>query len=79
MIGKLILTAIILGGGAFFLFSDSFDEFIGSYANAASSDIENLKDIPIPSDKINNTFEVVYEKLTEVKLFVSDFLKISLF
>ena len=79
MIGKLILTAVILGGGAFFLFSDSFDEFIGSYANAASSDIENLKDIPIPSDKINDTFEVVYEKLVEVKLFVSDFLKISLF
>ena len=79
MIGKLILTAVILGSGAFFLFSDSFDEFIGPYANAASSDIENLKDIPIPSDKINDTFEVVYEKLVGVKLFVSDFLKISLF
>ena len=79
MKGKLILTAIILGGGAFFLFSDSFDEFIGSYANAVSSDIENLKDIPIPTDKINDTFEVVYEKLVGVKLFVSDFLKISLF
>ena len=73
MIGKLILTAIILGVGAFFLFSDSFDEFIGSYASAASSDIENLKDIPIPSDKINDTFEVIYEKFISLKLLLSDF------
>ena len=73
MIGKLILTAIILGGGAFFLFSDSFGEFIGSYASAASSDIEDLKDIPIPSDKINETFEVVYEKFISLKLLLSDF------
>ena len=73
MIGKLILTAIILGGGAFFLFSDSFGEFIGSYASAASSDIENLKDIPIPSDKINETFEVIYEKFISLKLLLSDF------
>ena len=73
MIGKLILTAIILGVGAFFLFSDSFDEYIGSYASAASSDIENLKDIPIPSDKINETFEVIYEKFISLKLLLSDF------
>ena len=73
MIGKLILTAIILGVGAFFLFSDSFDEFIGSYASAASSDIENLKDVPIPSDKINETFEVIYEKFISIKLLLSDF------
>ena len=73
MIGKLILTAIILGSGAFFLFSDSFDEFIGSYASAASSDIENLKDIPIPSDKISETFEVIYEKFISLKLLLNDF------
>ena len=73
MKGKLILTAIILGGGAFFLFSDSFDEYIGSYASAASSDIENLKDISISSDKINETFEVVYEKFISLKLLLSDF------
>ena len=73
MKGKLILTAIILGGGAFFLFSDSFDEYIGSYASAASSDIENLKDIPIPSDKISETFEVIYEKFISLKLLLSDF------
>ena len=75
MIGKLILTAIILGGGAFFLFSDSFDEYIGSYASAASSDIENLKDISISSDKINETFEVVYEKFISLKLLLDDFFK----
>ena len=73
MKGKIILTVMILGSGAFFLFSDSFDEFIGSYANAASSDIENLKDIPIPSDKINETFEVIYEKFISLKLLLSDF------
>ena len=73
MIGKLILTAIILGGGAFFLFSDSFGEFIGSYASAASSDIEDLKDAHITSDKIHKTFEVVYEKFISLKLLLSDF------
>ena len=73
MKGKIILTVMILGSGAFFLFSDSFDEFIGSYANAASSDIENLKDIPIPSDKISETFEVIYEKFISLKLLLNDF------
>jgi hypothetical protein len=73
MKGKIILTVMILGSGAFFLFSDSFDEYIGSYANAASSDIENLKDVPIPSDEINETFEVVYEKFISLKLLLSDF------
>ena len=73
MKGKIILTVMILGAGAFFLFSDSFDEFIGSYANAASSDIENLKDISIPSDKINEAFEVVYEKFISLKLLLGDF------
>jgi len=31
MIGKLILTVLILGGGAFLLLSDSFEEFISPY------------------------------------------------
>ena len=75
MKGKIILTVMILGSGAFFLFSDSFDEFIGSYASAASSDIENLKDISISSDKINETFEVVYEKFISLKLLLDDFFK----
>ena len=39
MIRKLILTAIILGGGAFMLLSDDFLEFITPYAGAAATDI----------------------------------------
>ena len=73
MKGKLILTAIILGCVALFLFSDSFGEFIGSYASAASSDIEDLKEVHIPTDKINDMFEVVYEKFISLKLLLSDF------
>ena len=46
MIGKLILTAIILGGGAFMLLSDDFLEFITPYAGAAATDIENMKNDP---------------------------------
>ena len=45
MIGKLIITAIILGGGAFLLLSDNFEEYISPYANAAASDIEDMKTI----------------------------------
>ena len=75
MIGKLILTAVILGGGAFFLFSDSFDEFIAQYANAASTDIEKLKDVPVTYDKINQAFEAIYEKFINLKSSLTDFLK----
>ena len=39
MIGKLILTVLILGGGAFLLLSDSFEEFISPYADATASDL----------------------------------------
>ena len=39
MIGKLVITAIILGGGAFLLLSDSFEEYISPHANAAVSDL----------------------------------------
>ena len=47
MIGKLVLTMLIFGGGAFLLLSDSFEVFISPYANAASSDIENIKNDPV--------------------------------
>jgi uncharacterized protein YwgA len=73
MIGKLIITAIILGGGAFLLLSDSFEEYIGPYASAAASDIENLKNDPIVQDKINQVIEVIYEKFISLKLSLSDF------
>ena len=53
MIGKLIITAIILGGGAFLLLSDSFEEYIGPYASATATDIENLKNDPAVQDKVN--------------------------
>ena len=73
MIGKLVITAIILGGGAFLLLSDSFEEYIGPYASAAASDIEILKNDPIVQDKINQVIEVIYEKLISLKSSLSDF------
>ena len=73
MIGKLIVTAIILGGGAFLLLSDSFEEYIGPYASAAVNDIENLKNDPTVQDKINQVIEVIYEKLISIKSSLSDF------
>ena len=73
MIGKLIVTAIILGGGAFLLLSDSFEEYIGPYASATATHIENLKNDPVVQDKINQVIEVIYEKLISLKLSLSDF------
>jgi len=64
MIGKLIITAIILGGGAFLLLSDSFEEYIGPYASATATDIENLKNDPAVQDKVNQVIEAIYEKKT---------------
>jgi hypothetical protein len=73
MIGKLIVTAIILGGGAFLLLSDSFEEFIGPYASAAINDVTNLKNDPSVQDKVNQVIEVIYEKFASLKLSLSDF------
>ena len=73
MIGKLIITAIILGGGAFLLFSDSFEEFIGPYASAAINDVTDLKNDPSVQDKVNQVIEVIYEKFASLKLSLSDF------
>ena len=75
MIAKLILTAIILGGGAFMLLSDDFLEFITPYAGAAVTDIENMKNDPAIQTKFNNAFEIIYEKLDNVKLSFSDLIK----
>ena len=75
MIRKLILTAIILGGGAFMLLSDDFLEFITPYAGAAVTDIENMKNDPAIQTKFNNAFEIIYEKLTDVKLSFSELIK----
>ena len=73
MIGKLILTAIILGGGAFLLLSDSFEEYVSPYANAAVSDIENIKNDPVIQTKFNQALETIYENLAKIKFSLSDF------
>jgi hypothetical protein len=73
MIGKLILTAIILGGGAFLLLSDSFEEYISPYANAAASDIENMKNDPAIQAKFSQALDTIYENLAKIKFSLSDF------
>ena len=73
MIGKLILTAIILGGGAFLLLSDSFEEYISPYANAAASDIENMKNDPAIQAKFSQALDTIYENLAKIKFSFSDF------
>ena len=73
MIGKLIITAIILGGGAFLLLSDSVEEYISPYADAAVSDIENIKNDPVVQTKFNQVLETIYENLAKIKFSLSDF------
>jgi len=73
MIGKLIITAIILGGGAFLLLSDNFEEYVSPYANAAASDIENIKNDPAIQAEFNQALETIYENLTKIKFSLSDF------
>ena len=73
MIGKLILTAIIIGGGAFLLLSDSFEEFISPHAGAISLDIENMKNDPMVQTKFNHTLEIIYENFTAIKFSLTDF------
>ena len=75
MIGKLIITAIILGGGAFLLLSDNFEEYISPYANAAASDIENMKNDPAVQAKFYQAVDIIYENLAEIKFSVSDFFR----
>ena len=73
MIGKLILTAVIIGGGSFLLLSDGFEEFIAPYAGATSVDIENMKNDPVLQTKFNQTLELIYEKLTTINFSLTDF------
>ena len=73
MIGKLILTAIIIGGGAFLLLSDSFEEYISPYADAAVYDIENIKNDPEIQSKFQHILDRIYEKVSTVKFSLSDF------
>ena len=73
MIGKLIITAIIVGSGAFLLLSDSFEEYISPYANAAASDIENMKNDPVIHAKFSQALDTIYENLSKIKFSLSDF------
>ena len=75
MIGKLIITAIILGGGAFLLLSDNFEEYVSPYANAAANDIKNMKNDPVVQTKFHQALDTIYENLTKVKFSVSDFFR----
>jgi len=73
MIGKLVITAIILGGGAFLLLSDSFEEYVSPYANAAAGDIENMKNDPVVQAKFHQALDIIYENLAKIKFSLSDF------
>ena len=73
MIGKLILAVLVIGGGAFLLLSDGFEEFISPYADATASDIENIKNDPVVQTKFNQVLETIYENLAKIKFSLSDF------
>ena len=76
MIGKLILTAIIVGGGSFLLLSDNFEEFITPYAGATATDIENMKNDPVVQTKFNEILESIYENFTVIKFSLTDFFRV---
>ena len=73
MIGKLILTVLVIGGGAFLLLSDNFEEFISPYADATASDIENIKNDPAIQAKFSQALETIYKNLAKIKFSISDF------
>ena len=75
MIGKLILTAVIIGSGAFMLLSDNFEEFITPYAGATASDIENMKNDPVIQTKFNQMLEIIYQNFTGIKFSLTDFFR----
>ena len=75
MIGKLILTAVIIGGGAFLLLSDDFEEYLSPYADAAVYDIENIKNDPEVQGKFQQTLDAIYEKFSTIKFSLNDFLE----
>ena len=75
MIGKRVITAIVLGGGAFLLLSDNFEEYVSPYASAAASDIENMKNDPVVQAKFYQALDIIYENLSKVTFSVSDFFR----
>ena len=76
MIGKLILTAVIIGGGSFLLLSDSFEEFIAPYAGATAADIENMKNDPEIQTKFQHGLNAIYEKFSMIKFSLTDFFRV---
>ena len=76
MIGRLILTAVIIGGGAFLLLSDGFEEFIAPYAGATATDIENMKNDPAIQTKFNQIPESISENFTTIKFSLNDFFSV---
>ena len=76
MIGRLILTTVIIGGGAFLLLSDSFEEFIAPYAGATAADIENMKNDPAIQTKFNQILESISENFTTIKFSLNDFFSV---
>ena len=76
MIGRLFLTAVIIGGGAFLLLSDSFEEFIAPYAGAATTDIENMKNDPAIQTKFNQIHESISKNFTTIKFSLNDFFSV---
>ena len=76
MIAKLILTAVIIGGGAFLLLSDSFEEFIAPYAGATAADIENMKNDPVIQTKFNHMFETIHQSFTTIEFSLTDFFRV---
>ena len=75
MIGKLVLTILIFGGGAFLLLSDSFEVFISPFANAVSSDIVNIKNDPVMQSGFSQVLDIIYENSSKIKLLLSDFFR----
>ena len=77
MIGRLILTTVIIGGGAFLLLSDSFEEFIAPYAGATAADIENMKNDPAIQTKFNQILESISENFLTIKFSLNDFFSVE--
>ena len=75
MIGKLVITAIVLGGGAFLLLSDNFEEYVSPYASAAASEIENMKNDPAVQAKFYQALDIINENLSKITFSVSDFFR----
>ena len=75
MIGKRVLPILIFGAGAVLLLSDSFEVFISPYANAAASDIENIKNDPVIQTGFSQALDLIHENSSKIKFLLSDFFR----